>query len=803
MGFWQLTRNLLRQRRYTLAAVFTLALGVGATTVIFAAVNGVLLQPLALRDPGGLVRLGQDLPDHPPSDPLFRWFVNPAEFIAWQRLHSFTGIAASQASSMTLITAGQPQLIDGAHVTPNLFSILETRPQLGRTFVAGEEKSTLPPVVITDALWRKAFGANPAVIGQSIGAIGLHGTVVGVLPPDFHLEGPELGPMYPARSPQFFYPLGFGADENISNPFSDFNYMVIARLAPGVSIASAKAEMNVTEANLVRSAHSTNRLTAIVDPLANEIVAPAERGLWMLLAGVGALLLIVCVNLGGLSVTKAADRRREWAIRLALGASRQHLAGTLLMENLLLGLVGGGLGLLAAAAGLRGLLAAAPTDLPRLNDIHLDVMVFSFSLAIAVLAGLGCGLVPAMWLWRSDPQAHLKASRASDRASLRARSTVIAVEVGLCAVLLATVGLLGMSLYRLLQVPVGFSSERTASTVLHLGAATPQLRLQHLQQVATAAATLPGVSAATLTTHLPLQGETWVDGASVPGKAYANNQNPEVNVRFVAPGYFDTMRMPLLAGRDLSWSDPPDRNIVVSETALRTLWPELDHKPVQVVGRPLKVNSATLTVVGVAADARTALDRQPPPVIYETAGSFPMTRFTLVVRSNRTPDDLSRALAGVIHRIEPTAPLSAVLPLSSLEAALVAPRWFQLALLICFGVLALILAALGLYALVAQAVTQRLPELGIRLALGAEPGQLRGLILRQGLKPVFIGLAIGLAAAAAGGSLLASMLFEVQPVNFGVLAAVAATVLFVALLAALAPAQRATQADPRVALRAE
>ncbi|HUX66956.1 MAG TPA: ADOP family duplicated permease [Terriglobales bacterium] len=816
-----LARELRRGGRFAALMVAMLALGIGATTAVFSVVNGVLLQPLAFHDPGQLLLLGERIPQIPlPAG--FNYVDNPAAYNAWRRQATdFSALAALGPSSFTLATGGAPRLLHGAHVTPNFFDLLGVRPQLGRLLAAGDENDTTRPLVITDQLWRSAFNADPGVIGRHVGVAGAAATVVGVLPPSFHLQGRELGPMLAGEPTEFFDALKFQGDQGwIADVFSDFNFSVIGRLRPGVTRPQALAQLNVIQANLARTSPDKLSLFAELTPVRDYAVAAARQELWLVLAGVLAVLLIVCVNLGGLWLTRLADRRRDWAIRAALGATPGRLARQVLLESLALALVGGGLGIAAAAAGFHALLAAAPANLPRLAEVHLDWRVAAFGLLLSLLAGVLTGVVPALRLSRADPQASLKAAGAAttaDRSSLRSRQSLIALQASLATLLLAAASLLGFSFYRLLSQPTGFLARHALAAQVVLNAYSDPQRDQILRQLPAAAAAVPGVTQAAFTSHLPLQGETWIDDAGVPGKLYPAAQQPHVNVRFISPGYFASIGIPLLAGRDLAPSDrpagwPPLTDaaarampgvVVLSRACAQQLFP--GASPRQVVGRRIAFNGgSTPTVIAVAADARDgSLTSAPPSVVYQPYWQQVPYAVSLVVRSALPAASLAAPLRAAIWRLAPAAPIPTLRPLAALAASAVAPQRYQFLLIFAFALVALLLAALGVYALVAHSVARRAKELAIRVTLGARAADLGRLVLRQALAPVLAGVLAGLAAAFALGRLLAALLFQVSPANPALLAAAALAVLAAAVAACALPALRAGRADPLAALRAD
>ncbi len=812
---------LRRRGSFPWIVIAMLGLGVGATTAMFSVVNGVLLQPLDFRDPGQLVLVGERVPQVAGSD-KFPFIDTPSAFLAWQReATDFSGLAAIQSSSFTLTGAGRPHLLHGARVTSNFFDVLGVQAQVGRLFAAPDETDLSYPLVITDALWRSAFNADPAVIGRHIGPSG-EGRIIGVLPANFRLSGSELGPMLSGKPTEYFGTLHLGPHSggDLKAVFSNFNYTVVGRLHPGVTLPQALAQLNVIQANLARTAPEKLSLYAQLSTVRDYAVASARQELWLLLAGVGAVLLIVCVNLGGLWTTRIADHQRDWAIRAALGAAPARLVRQILTESLILALVGGMLGVGSAALGLRTFIAAASAGIPRLDEVHIDWRILLFGVLLTILAGLLTGVVPALRLSHADPQAYLKAGAAattSDRASLRSRQSLIALQAALSTLLLSIVGLLGVSFYRLITLPTGFSSDHAMAADIVLNAYSTTQRDSILRQLTSAVKAIPGVSAAAFTSHLPLEGETWIDSTGVPGRIYSAAEQPEVNVRFISPGYFAAIGIPLLAGRDLAESDrpagwPPKNDaeeakmpsvVVLSRAAVEMLWPSVPAR--DLIGRKIVFNGQfTPTVVGVAADALDgSLTTAPPSVVYQPYWEYPPYSPSLVVRSTLPVESLAAPLRAVVWQVAPNAPIPTLRPLSALKSSAVAPQRYQLTLLLSFAALALLLAAMGVYALVAHNVSRRRKELAIRMSMGARRGDLWALILRQALKPVVSGVLMGVIVALGAGRLLSSLLFEISPANPAVLTAVPAVVLLAATAACLMPARSATRTDPIAALRAE
>jgi putative ABC transport system permease protein len=799
-------RSLRSGGRFTLAVLLLLALGVGATTAMFSVVNGVLLRPLALPDSGQLVLIGERIPQIPQTAGR-AWFVNLAAFGAWQReAEDFTGMSLLISSRLPVMGSSQPLLLHGVKASTNFFDVLDVRPAFGRTFQPGDERDTSVPVIISNALWRSAFNSDPGIIGRNIGMPGSHATVIGVLPEGFQIRGREFGPMFEGSPAEFFRPTDVGPrDFPRASVFSDFDYHVIGRLKPGVTRTEALAQLNAIQADLARTSPEKLSLYADLIPMQDFAVEGRRQGLWLLLGGAGAVLLIVCVNLGGLWISRLADRNREWGIRAALGAAPGELSRQVLCEGMLLGLIGGLLGIACAAGSLRTLLAAAPANLPRLGEIHIDWRVLIFGLALSLAAGFLTGLVPALRLGRLDPQTALRyatATASSGFESTRSRQALIALQAALSTLLLTAVGLLGLSFYKLISEPVGFVAEHAVQAEVSLINYPNDQRLAILRQLPATALALPGVLQAGFTTQLPLTGERGIDRFTRPGKVYGDAGGPQLTVSAISPGYLGALGVPLLAGRDLS--EAGDQNaIVISAAAARELWPE-DANARAAVGRVIADGGGTqLNIVGVAADARTRLTEPAPPVGYRCWGTTPPFSGSLVVRSSLPVGSLEGPLRQAIGKLAPAAPISNLQPLGELEANAVAPQRYQLTLLLLFAGLALFLAALGVYALVAHSVAHRSKELAIRISLGADARTIWSAVMRQALIPVIVGLGSGLTTAVLTGPMVRSLLFHVNPTNPAVLVTAVATMGIAAVCACLGPAYRATRTDPLRALRAD
>jgi len=804
-------RQLAKSPGYTAVAVLSLALGIGATTAIYSVVDRVLLRPLSFREPGQLVSVAEQVR----GSALQIWPANAHHFLAWrQRAAAFAALTAIDPDSATLTGAGEPVRVPALRVSANWCDTLGVRPALGRAFLPGEDENGGARVaMLTDGLWRRQFGADPAIIGRTVQIDGEAHTIVGVLPAAFHFPSAHALLSYSTTTSTagLFRPLAFTAEE-LAELMGRFNYAVIGRLKPGVTPAAAQTELDGIAAQLVAESREKVSLGAVVTPLQGALVGRARAGLFMLLGAVGAVLLIVCVNLANLLLARAERRAAELAIRRTLGATRGHVLRHVLAETMLLALAGGALGLGLAAGGLQVLVRGVPADIPRLDEVRLDAGVLAFGLALSLLTGLLFGLVPAWRAAGTDPQSALKAGGRTvtgSREGRRLRQTLVAAEAGLSSVLLLTAALLLASFVRLLRADEGFNAPSVLAadigllrTKYHDDAQRERFYVRLLDELAGT----PGIASAAVTNALPLEGEVWINSMAAPGDTRPVFERPPANIRFVSADYFRTMGVPLRAGRTFAAGDRGRRVAVISERIARTLWPHGDA-----LGRQIVAQDDPAEVIGIVGDVRADLPRPPAPIAYYPFWVWPALSAKVVVRAAAGPEpgrggdprSIADRLRQAVHRVDADIPVTAMRTMQDVRDASVAVRRFQMQLAALFAVAALLLTALGLYGVVAYSVAHRTRELGVRLALGATPAAVRGMVLRQGLQPVALGLAAGIALALLAGGVLANLLYQVSPADPLVYALVAGLLLAVSLLACWLPAQRATKVDPVEALRSE
>ncbi|HEU4451578.1 MAG TPA: ABC transporter permease [Longimicrobium sp.] len=788
-------RWLAKSPGFAAVVVLTLALGIGANTAIFSVVNAVLLRPLPYPDPERIVRVWPESP-LPPGG-----FVEMDEGKrAFERLG---GVGAEGAFALT--GAGGPERLEGADVTAGLFPMLGVAPAAGRGFTPDENAPGRDAVVVlSHALWQQRFGASPAVIGQRITLNGVPRTVVGVMPAGFQ---------FPSRRTQLWVPTVLDA----ANPASYWNpggLNVYGRLAEGATPEQALREVRTLLPRMKEKfpwpmPDAWGAGLSVV-PLQTLMAGEVRKGLMVLLGAVGAVLLIACVNVANLLLARTAARRREMATRAAMGASRMRLLRQMLTESILLSLAGGAGGLLLALAGGRVLLAALPADLPRSGEVGVDARVLGFTLLLALGTGVLFGLLPAIRASRGDLHASLKAGgrRSGSASSQRLSGALVMVEVALAVVLVIGAGLLLQSLWKLRQVDPGFRPEGVTTARLTLTGPRfedPARVAAFYDDVLTRVRALPGVRAASVVSQLPLDGAFSGFPFEVEGRPPAPGAAPPTAGSWVAtPDHLRAMGIPLLRGRSFEAADGAGsvRVALVNEALARRYWPGED--PIGKRLRPAWMREGWLTVVGVVGNVRhEGLGSQDGPEFYRAFAQEPAPVMTLVVRADAAPQAMAAALRAAVAAADPDVPASDLRPLEAVVSASVARPRFTSLLLAVFAAVALVLGAVGIYGVVAYAVSQRTHEIGVRMALGAGSDTVLRLVLRQGAVLAGIGVVLGLAAALALTRVLGSLLFGVSALDPLTFAAVGTAVVAVALVASWVPARRAARVDPAVALRTE
>jgi putative ABC transport system permease protein len=792
-------RRLRRSAGFTAAATLTLALGIGANAALFALVDAVLLRPLPYPEPHRLLSLQE-------TGGGARLSVAPAN-LADYRVPAFESLAAWHFVERDLSEGGRPETLSGHAVTADFFAVLGKGPVLGRAFLPEEDREGGARVVIlSDGLWRSRFGADAAIVGRTIRLDRQPHEVVGVLPADFVAPGA----LFSGRPVDVLVPAAFPA-ELLANR-GDHETNVVARLRPGRRVEEPAAEIRAVSKRLAREFPDTNGgLRAEVQPLGDDVTSAVRGSMLLLFGAVAAVLGIACLNVANLQVVRALGRRRELAVCVALGAARGRLATGLLVESLLLAALGGASGVGLACWLLAGLKAIAPATTPRLADAALDVRVLAFALLVTVATGLFFGLVPALQASRARPAESLQTGERqhSSRSVLRWRGALLTVEVALALVLLVGATLVVRSVARLNAVDLGFETERVVAARVKLPAAQypdASPRLAFFEELERRLAARPGVEAVAFANNLPLRGG-WGTGIEVEGRPPTRPGDVDsIDAQAVSRGYFRTLGIPLLRGRGFEETDREgvpyvglvnqefERVFLAGESALGRRFRRGDWAP-------------WVTVVGVVASLRRdgrAAERTPQ--IYLPAaqtGIYPVNLADVAVRGTGGVAALSALLHAEVTALDPEQPISRVMALEEALVRDLAPRRFGLALLGGFALTALVLTIVGIYGVAAHSVSQRVPELGVRLALGADRSRILRVVIGGVLGQVLAGILIGLALSLLATRALSGFLFQVAPFDPATYALVAILLALAGLAAALGPGLRAARVDPVAALRWE
>jgi putative ABC transport system permease protein len=800
-------RSLRKSLAFTVVAVLVLALGIGANTAIFSVVNALLLRPLPFDDPGRLVQVW-----HVPPPATFHgmptFAVSPANYLDWaSQNHVFEQLAIYGFESFNLTTGPQPEALTAARVAPQFFSVLRVHPQLGRLFLPEEDQPEHGNVVIlSHELWQSHFGANPKIIGQNITLDRKQFTVVGVMPASFHLPAP---PMLQWQ-PKLWTPTAWTDKERAVR--NNHNYLVLGRLKAGVNLKQAQAEMNTISQRLQQAYPEDNKgWGAVVIPLREQLVGDARPALMVLLGAVIFVLLIACANVGNLILARTLGRRKEIAIRTALGATHGHLVWQVLSESLLLALAGAAVGLIFARWGIQLIVAFLGNQLPRATEIKLDWQVLAFTLIASLLTGILAGIAPAWRLTRSSPNQALKEGLGrtdAESGGSRTRAAFVISEVALSLVLLIGAGLMIRSLWRLRAVDPGIDPHNVLTMTLDVSPAKysePTQRLTYFDQLMLRLRALPGVESAAATDALPFTGGSTQPVATEGRPRLAFSEQPEVAVRTISTGYLSAMRIPLKRGRDFNDNDAADRPdvILISESMAKRFWPNEDP-----IGKHLIMSffpEKSREVVGVVGDVKLdGLDvAEPIPTLYAPVSQVPWRFLSLTVRTSSTPTSMVSAVTSAIRQLDPEQPVADVMTMDDMISDSMAQRRLNMLLLMTFASLALLLAAIGIYSVLAYTVRTRVQEIGIRMALGAEQRHVLQMILRQGARLVLVGIVGGTIVALALTHFMASQLYGVTTTDPFTFVGVAMLLVAIALLACYVPARRAMRIDPMVALRYE
>jgi putative ABC transport system permease protein len=800
-------RGLAKQRGFTLVALLTLALGIGANSAIFGIVNAVLLRPLPYQDPDRVVLLWSHWTN------WSKTWVSQGELVDYQEeARSLEHVAAFSSTSFNLTGGGDPLRVRAAQVQPDVFTALGARPIAGRVFTAEEDRPGHEHVVmLTEGLWRSQFGSDPSVIGRAIQLDAEPYTVVGVLPAELRL------PLdYASRTfTQIWVPLALEANDPQARGNHGLN--ALGRLRPGASLAQAQAEIDtITRSFFQRYPNMYDTefgLTLI--PAPREVFGDVRPALLVLLMAVGAVLLIACANVANLLLARSEARQKELAIRVVLGARRGRIVRQLLTESLVLATLGGAAGIALAYGLTQGLVALDPLKIPRVQDIAIDGRVLAFTAAISFVTGILFGIVPAMQSARADLQPALKeGGRDSRVATGWLRRVLVVGEVAASVVLVAAALLLARSFARLLDVDAGFNPANvlTLRTSLPNQAYTePAAMVRAYAEVARRLRQSPGVQAAGAVTGLPLASTRGDWGIRIEGRPADNQRSIAADWQVVTPGYFEAIGTPLRAGRTFTDADAANTLpvIVVNETMAKKFWPGISA-----IGRRMMMggNGVWITVVGVVADVHhRGLDLLPRPEMYRPHTQFryggadapAVPTMTWVVRTSGDPRAATGFARAAIHAVDPSLGVSDVVTMEQVLADSTSDRRLNMLLFALLGGLALALATIGVYGVVAYSVTQRTHEIGVRMAIGAKPGDVIRMVLNEGGRLAIAGVAAGSVAAVAGARLIRGLLFEVSATDPLTFAGVAIGLLGIALLASYIPARRATRVDPMIALRGE
>ncbi len=810
-------RMLIKTPALTLVVILALALGIGANTAIFSVINAVVLRPLPYDHPEQLLFLNERSPV------LDEMSISYPNFTDWRNQnHVFEKVGVYNRNSYNLTGDSEAERILTAQVSADLFSALRVNAALGRVFTNEEDKPGGPPVVVLSyALWQRRFGGQANILNQSLTLNGKSYTVIGVMPHDY---------AFPSRV-EMWVPVGqLSGDPNWQQRGNHPGLYAVARLKPGTTQAQAQADMNNIAANLDLQYPDSNATDGVrIRPMMEVLVGDTVRNtLWILLGAVAFVLLIACANIANLLLARATARRKEMAIRAALGAGRWRIARQLLTESLLLAIVGGGIGLAIARLAIDFILYVSPTAIPRSREITLDWRVLTFTLGVSVLTGILFGLVPAIQAGEVDVHETLKEAGRGTSARHWLRSSLVIVEVATTMVLLIGAGLMIRSFYRLENVNPGFSYENLTSFTVSLPQkkyATEEQRSGFFNHLVQNIRTLPGVQSAAAASGLPLGNNGWqtsflVDGQPKPPPS----QTPLMEACTVTPDYFRAMNIPLLrgryftdqddrsfiAGRDLSKLNEGERMIagsnviIIDEEFARLYWPNQDA-----VGKHIRFGTdpkaPLLEVIGVVGRVKmeSLSDDSNRVQGYFSFSQIPVTGMTVVIKGNGDPNQLIASARSQVKAVDPDQPIYNIRTMDEIHGEAVAPQRLNLMLLSIFAGIAFVLAMVGIYGVMSYAVTQRTHEIGIRMAIGAQPRDVFRMILGQGMMLTIIGMVAGLLGAFGLTRLMATMLFGVKPTDPATFAGVALLLTAVALVACYIPGRRATKVDPVDSLRYE
>ena len=807
-GLWQdiryALRSLAKAPGFTAVTLFTLALGIGANSAIFSVVNGVLIRPFPYLEPDRLVLIRETYGGGEEGS------VSGANMLDWQtRAHSFQSMAAWRGISVTLLGSGEPEEMPAALVSSDFFRTLGVPMLKGRGLVPGEDHGQGTVAIIGESLWRTRFGADPGILGRTLNLSGTPYTVVGVAPTALD---------YPGRT-QLYLPLGFGVGR--ANDRDSHSYDVVARLKPGATLPAAQLDMSAVARGLATEYSQTNTgRGAVVLSFADDMVGSIRPALLLMLGAVGFVLFIACANVANLFLARASSRTRELAVRAALGAGRRRLMQQAMAEAVVLSLLGGALGMLVATWSVDALLALHPRGIPRLSGIEVDGRVLAFTLLVAFAVGALFGLVPALAAAHHDPAESFRGEGrgTSGRQGNRFRSGLVVTQVALALVLLVGAALLIVSVRRLAGVNPGFQPEHASTFQFSVPSAKydgADAQRGFVSRVLAQLEAIPGVSHVGAVYFLPLGNGNTNGDVSIEGEpAAAPGKERYAGYRIVMGDYLESMGIAVRRGRAIRPTDAGGQPLVavVNQAFARAFFPGQDPMGKRVTFGAPDSTAEWRQIVGVVGDVHhDGLSAPAQPELYVPASQLSADFWTIfvplpisfVVRSSLPTTSLFPAIKAAVHDVDPEQAVSQLRPVSELVSDSVARYRFSMLLLTVFGALALIIAAVGVYGVMAYAVSQRTRELGIRLALGASRSSVQYLVLGRGLGMAAIGIGIGLAGALALTRLLVSQLFGVSPTDPAVLAAAVGTLAAVSGVACFIPAFRATRVDPVITLRSE
>jgi putative ABC transport system permease protein len=802
-------RLLRKSPGFAFVAVVIMALGIGANTAIFSVVHAVLLEPLPFRDADRLVQVWH-VPPQTSFPGMTRFAVSAANFLDWQKQNSvFERMALYGGGGYDITGAGKPESIHAGRVSADFFSILGVQPLHGRVFLPEEDRpGSNHEVILSYKLWQSRYGSDPNVIGRSINLDGDPYVIVGVM-------GPKM--VKPGFA-EVWTPLGLTDKEAAIR--GEHNFLSIGRLKPGVTLSEAQSEMDTISQRLEQTYPEDDKgWGALVNSMREETVSDVRPALLMMLGAVAFVLLIACANVANLILARTFARRKELAIRSALGANRSRLIQQLLSEALIISLCGGALGLVAAHFGIELLLKFFADKLPRMGEIGLNGPVLAFTFALSIATGILSGLLPAWGMTKGDVNDALKQGLGhtdADSGSSKTRSALVVIEVALSLVLLIGAGLMVRSLWKLQTIDPGFDEHN----VLTLAVMVPKHQFtgptqesQFFDEVLQRVRSLPGVESAGAVDDLPLAGGSNQPVAIEGRPVVAMSEQPEVSVRIATPGYIQAMHIPLMQGRNINANDTADSAsvVVISQSMAKQLWPNESS-----IGRHLKLSfypDKNREVVGVVGDVKqTGLD-SPAGIatlywpLAQVAGSpmspwrsFPLS---LAVRTTTPPQTLATAVTGAINQVNKDIPVDNVMTLEDFVGETLTQHSFNMQLLTIFGLLALVLCAIGIYSVLAYSVKRRMREISLRIAFGATLGDVARLVIVEGMKPTLAGIGIGLIAAFALGRVANSLIYGVSSRDLATFLVVTVLLIVVSFGASLIPALRATRVDPLAVLRDE